>query len=41
MKADIIDKTGYKAPVFEAKTTKSIILWDQPEDYLAKRKHSS
>ena len=36
MKADILDKNGYKAPVFEAKTTKSIILWDQPEDYLAK-----
>jgi len=32
MKADIIDKGGYKAPVFEAKVAKSVVLGDQPED---------
>ncbi|WP_262420298.1 hypothetical protein [Flagellimonas meishanensis] len=32
MKADIIDKSGYKAAVFEAKVKKDIILYDQPED---------
>ncbi|WP_350287009.1 hypothetical protein [uncultured Croceitalea sp.] len=34
MKADIIEKSGYKAPVFEAKVKKSIILHDQPKDLL-------
>ncbi|MEM0932479.1 MAG: hypothetical protein AAGJ12_08435 [Bacteroidota bacterium] len=34
MKADIIDKSGYKAPVFEAKVKKEIILYDQPKDLL-------
>ncbi|NHF59781.1 hypothetical protein FK220_010550 [Flavobacteriaceae bacterium TP-CH-4] len=38
MKADIIDKGGYKAPVFEAKVAKDIILYDQPKDLLAKEK---
>ena len=32
MKADIIDKGGYKAPVFEAKVAKSVVLSDQPKD---------
>ncbi len=36
MKADIIDKQGFKAPVFEAKVKKNIILYDQPEDLLAR-----
>lgn len=36
MKADIIDKQGYKAPVFEAKVKKDIILYDQPKDLLAR-----
>tara|TARA_R110002167_G_scaffold61125_7_gene172363 strand:- start:1521 stop:2174 length:654 start_codon:yes stop_codon:yes gene_type:complete len=36
MKAAIIDKGGYKAPVFEAKVLKNIILFDQPKDLLAK-----
>lgn len=36
MKADIIEKSGYKAPVFEAKVEKSVILYDQPKDLLAK-----
>ncbi|MBT8181583.1 MAG: hypothetical protein KJO53_08340 [Eudoraea sp.] len=36
MKADIIDKGGYKAPVFEAKVKKDVILYDQPKDLLTK-----
>ena len=36
MKADIIDKGGYRAPVFEAKVAKSVILHDQPADLLAR-----
>lgn len=36
MKADIIEKSGYKAPVFEAKVEKNVILYDQPKDLLAK-----
>ncbi len=36
MKAAIVDKGGYKAPVFEAKVLKNIILFDQPNDLLAK-----
>ncbi len=32
MKADIIDKGGYKVPVFEAKVDKKVILYDQPKD---------
>jgi hypothetical protein len=36
MKADIIEKSGYKAPVFEAKVKKDIILYDQPKDLLAR-----
>ncbi len=34
MKADIIDKSGYKAPVFEAKIKKDVVLYDQPKDLL-------
>lgn len=30
MKADIIDKSGYKAPVFEVKVKKDVVLYDQP-----------
>lgn len=36
MKAAIIEKSGYKAPVFEAKVKKDIILYDQPKDLLAR-----
>ncbi|KQC31625.1 hypothetical protein AAY42_05550 [Flagellimonas eckloniae] len=36
MKADIIDKQGYKAPVFEAKIKKNVVLYDQPADLLAR-----
>jgi len=36
MKADIVEKSGYKAPVFEAKVEKNVILYDQPKDLLSK-----
>ena len=36
MKADIIDKSGYRAPVFEAKVKKNVLLADQPKDLLAR-----
>ncbi|MRI00298.1 hypothetical protein GH721_07075 [Kriegella sp. EG-1] len=36
MKAAIVDKGGYKAPVFEAKVAKSVVLADQPKDLLAR-----
>ena len=32
IKADIIEKSGYKAPVFEAKVKKDVVLYDQPAD---------
>ena len=35
LKADIIDKSGYRAPVFEAKVKKNVVLYDQPNDLLA------
>ena len=38
MKADIIDKGGYKAPVFEAKVDKEDVLADQPKDLLSREK---
>ncbi|MBO0331812.1 hypothetical protein [[Muricauda] lutisoli] len=38
MKADIIEKSGYSAPVFEAKVKKEVVLYDQPEDLLEKEK---
>ena len=34
MKSTIIDKGGYKAPVFEAKVKKNVVLGDQPKDLL-------
>lgn len=34
MKAGKLDKNGYKAPVFEVKVKKNIVLWDQPKDLL-------
>ena len=34
MKSAIIDKGGYKAPVFEAKVEKKVVLSDQPKDLL-------
>ena len=36
MKASVIEKSGYKAPVFEAKVAKSVVLYDQPKDLLAR-----
>ena len=34
IKADVIDKNGYKVPVFEVKVAKSIVLYDQNDDLL-------
>lgn len=36
MKADIIEKSGYRAPVYEVKVDKSVVLYDQPQDLLSK-----
>lgn len=36
MKADIINKGGYNAPVYEVKVAKSDILADQPKDLLSR-----
>ena len=36
MKAGIVEKSGYRAPVFEVKVKKDIILYDQPKDLLAR-----
>jgi type II secretory pathway pseudopilin PulG len=36
MKSAIIEKSGYKAPVFEAKVLKNILLSDQPRDLITK-----
>ena len=34
IKAQIIDKNGYKVPVFEVKVAKNIVLYDQDQDLL-------
>jgi len=34
IKAQIIDKNGYKVPVFEVNVSKSIVLFDQDQDLL-------
>jgi hypothetical protein len=36
MKSAFVDKSGYRAPVFEAKVNKNVILYDQPKDLLAR-----
>ncbi len=36
MKADVIEKGGYKAPVFEVKVPKDVLLYDQPTDLVAR-----
>ncbi|NKI28344.1 hypothetical protein HCG49_17475 [Arenibacter sp. 6A1] len=36
MKSAIIEKSGYKAPVFEAKVNKEVVLHDQPKSLLVK-----
>ncbi len=38
MDAGHVDKSGYRAPVFEAKVKKDVVLYDQPKDLLAKEK---
>ncbi|MFS4417638.1 hypothetical protein [Maribacter sp. 2307ULW6-5] len=36
MKADFVEKSGYRAPVFEVKVAKEKILTDQPADLVAR-----
>ncbi|SFR49027.1 hypothetical protein SAMN04490243_2201 [Robiginitalea myxolifaciens] len=36
MKADFLEQSGYRAPVFEAKVEKKVLLSDQPEDLVAR-----
>ena len=36
MKAEFLEQSGYRAPVFEARVAKSVILSDQPADLLAR-----
>jgi hypothetical protein len=36
MTAGFVEKSGYRAPVFEAKVAKSILLSDQPKDLLSR-----
>ncbi len=38
MKADMLEQSGYRAPVFEAKVDKEIVLHDQPQDLVAREK---
>ncbi|TRZ42895.1 hypothetical protein [Robertkochia solimangrovi] len=38
MKTDILDKNGFRAPVFEVKVDKSSLLYDQPADLVANEK---
>ncbi len=38
MKSAILDENGYKAPVFEAKVSKDVILHDQPKAMVAQEK---
>lgn len=40
MKAGFVEKSGYKAPVFEAKVDKEVVLYDQPKDLLTREKAS-
>jgi hypothetical protein len=40
IKADIVDKNGFKVPVFEIKVDKKIILYDQNEDLLKQEKET-
>lgn len=36
MKADFLEQSGYRAPVFEAKVEKKVLLADQPDDLVAR-----
>jgi hypothetical protein len=38
MKTDILDKNGYRVPVFEAKIAKDVVLYDQDQYLLAQEK---
>jgi len=38
MKADVLDQNGYRAPVFEAKVDKGVVLHDQPQELVAQEK---
>tara|TARA_R110002050_G_scaffold109796_6_gene221212 strand:- start:2165 stop:2809 length:645 start_codon:yes stop_codon:yes gene_type:complete len=38
LNAGTIDKSGYKAAVFEAKVAKEVVLYDQPKDLVAREK---
>jgi len=38
MKSAFVDKGGYRAPVFEVKVDKDVLLYDQPKDLLAREK---
>lgn len=40
MMAGFIDKSGYKAPVFEAKVAKDIILYDQSKELVEQEKNA-
>ncbi len=40
IKAEIIDKNGYKVPVFEVKVAKDIILYDQDTDLVKQEKET-
>ena len=40
MKADVIDKNGYQAPVFEVRVAKDIVLHDQ-DDYLLEQEKAT
>ena len=36
LKTDIIERSGYKVPVFEAKVAKKVVLYDQPSDLVSR-----
>jgi hypothetical protein len=36
MKAEVVNKQGFDAPVFEASVKKDVVLYDQPKDLLAR-----
>ena len=36
LKADVVNKQGFDAPVFEASVKKDVVLYDQPKDLLAR-----
>lgn len=38
MKTDVIEQSGFKAPVFEVTVDKSLLLYDQPADLVSREK---